>query len=183
MNQVMWERELKPNLWIRLIKGDLTQENVDAIVNAANSHLLHGGGVAAAIVLRGGISIQLESMKVAPVATGNCAVTSAGKLPCKHVIHAVGPVWGEGDEDAKLFSAITNSLIKADSLYLDSISFPAISSGIYGFPKDRCAVIFKRAILEYSNVFTDQYLKEIRICLIDKNDLNIFMKEFSSMGI
>lgn len=183
MNQVMWEKEIKPNLWIRLVKGDLTQENVDAIVNAANSHLLHGGGVAAAIVLKGGISIQLESMKVAPVATGNCAVTSAGKLPCQYVIHAVGPVWGEGDEDAKLLSAISNSLIKAESLNLSSISFPAISSGIYGFPKDRCAGIFKRAILEYSNVFTDPHLKEIRICLIGKNDLNIFMKEFSSMDI
>jgi len=181
MNQVIWEKEHK-QIWIRIVKGDLTAETVDAIVNAANSHLLHGGGVAAAIVLKGGLSIQIESLKVAPVYTGNCAVTSAGKLPCKYVIHAVGPVWGEGNEDAKLASAVLNSLKKADSLKLSSISFPAISSGIYCFPKDRCASVFRKIIEEYVNSDEVNCLHEIRICLINKGMVDIFVKEFSFMS-
>jgi O-acetyl-ADP-ribose deacetylase (regulator of RNase III) len=181
MNQVIWEKEHK-QIWIRIVKGDLTAETVDAIVNAANSHLLHGGGVAAAIVLKGGLSIQIESLKVAPVLTGNCAITSAGKLPCKYVIHAVGPVWGEGNEDAKLASAVLNSLKKADLLKLSSISIPAISSGIYGFPKDRCASVFRKIIEEYVNSDEVNCLHEIRICLINKEMVDIFVKEFSLMS-
>jgi O-acetyl-ADP-ribose deacetylase (regulator of RNase III) len=181
MNQVIWEKEHK-HIWIRIVQGDLTAETVDAIVNAANSHLLHGGGVAAAIVKKGGLSIQTESLKNAPVPVGNCVVTSAGNLHCKYVIHAVGPVWGEGNEDAKLASAVINSLRKADSLKLSSISFPAISAGIYGFPKERCASVFKKIIEEYVNSSKVNCLHEIRICLINQEMVDIFVKEFSLMN-
>lgn len=95
---------------IRIIKGDLTESNVDAIVNAANSHLKHGGGVAGAIVRKGGDIIQEESDRIGFVPVGNCAITSAGRLKAKYVIHTVGPRWGEGDEENKLKNAINSVL-------------------------------------------------------------------------
>src|SRR5512139_482510 len=116
---------------IELAQGDITGLSVDVIVNAANKHLQHGGGVAAAIVRRGGRIIQDESDKLAPIETGQAVITTGGKLPAKWVIHTLGPVWGEGDEDSKLRSAIRNSLKLADERNLKSIAFPAVSSGIY----------------------------------------------------
>ncbi|MGW8180284.1 MAG: macro domain-containing protein, partial [bacterium] len=109
--------------------------------NAANSHLQHGGGVAGAIVRKGGTIIQEESDRIGYVPVGHAALTTAGKLPAKYVIHAVGPRMGEGDEDSKLKNAVLNSLLLASEKGLRSISMPAISSGIFGFPKDRCALI------------------------------------------
>ena len=125
---------------IQLVNGDITERNVDAIVNAANSYLKHGGGVAAAIVRIGGNLIQQESDKIGFVPVGSAVVTSAGKLPSKAVIHTVGPKMGE-DEDNKLRKAVQSSLILASEKGFKSVSMPAISSGIYGFPKDRCAKI------------------------------------------
>jgi len=99
MNQVVREVTLPTGQVLRIVRGDITEERVDAIVNAANSHLKHGGGVAGAIVRKGGESIQRESdewvRQHGPVPTGQVAVTGAGNLPAKAVIHAVGPVWGE----------------------------------------------------------------------------------------
>ncbi|MBF0555132.1 MAG: macro domain-containing protein [Nitrospirae bacterium] len=126
---------------LRLVKGDITERAVDAIVNAANSHLQHGGGVAAAIVRKGGSIIQDESDKAGYTPVGTVAVTQAGKLPCKAVIHAVGPRMGEGNENEKLKNAVINSLAAAAERGFNSISMPAVSSGIFGFPKDRCAHI------------------------------------------
>src|SRR5512138_3029935 len=126
-------------------EGNLTQAPVEAIVNAANEDLAHGGGIAAAIVKEGGWSIQEESddwvRKHGPVTHGEPAYTKAGKLPFRYVIHAVGPRWGSGDEDAKLASAIRGSLVRAEELGLHSIAFPAIAMGIFGFPKQRAAQI------------------------------------------
>jgi O-acetyl-ADP-ribose deacetylase len=130
------------NKIIRLVKGDITEREVDAIVNAANSYLRHGGGgVAAAIVRKGGTIIQQESNKIGFVPVGFAAITTAGKLPCKAIIHAVGSRMGEGDEDNKLRKAVRSSLILASEKGYVSISMPAISSGIFGFPKDRCVRI------------------------------------------
>lgn len=126
---------------IRLVKGDITERAVDAIVNAANSYLKHGGGVAGAILRKGGGIIQKESDKIGFVPVGSSVVTGAGKLPCNAVIHAVGPKMGEGNEDAKLRSSLNSSLTLASERKFRSISIPAISSGIFGFPKDRCAKI------------------------------------------
>jgi O-acetyl-ADP-ribose deacetylase (regulator of RNase III) len=120
---------------VKSVLGDLTAERVDAIVNAANSRLAHGGGLAGAIVRRGGRVIQEESNRLAPVPVGGAATTSAGDLPCRWVIHAVGPRWGEGDEEAKLRSAVRASLDEADRLGARSIALPAISTGIFGYPK------------------------------------------------
>lgn len=108
--KVISEKKIN-NRTLRLVQGDVTERNVDAIVNAANSNLQHGGGVAGAILRKGGQIIQQESNKIGHVSVGSSAVTGAGELPCKAVIHAVGPRMGEGDEDAKLKSAI-NSVLK-----------------------------------------------------------------------
>ncbi len=137
---------LSPKTRLDIAQGDLTQEPVDAIVNAANKHLAHGGGVAGAIVSKGGRSIQRESddwvSQHGLVSHAEPAYTRAGSLPARYIIHAVGPVWGEGAEDTKLASAITGSLRRAEALGLESIAFPAISTGIFGFPKERAAHIF-----------------------------------------
>jgi|UniRef100_A0A7V3RF72 O-acetyl-ADP-ribose deacetylase (regulator of RNase III) len=160
---------------------DITTEKVDVIVNAANSHLAHGGGVALAISKAAGSILNVESSeyvkKHGPVKTGYVALTSGGNLFAKHVIHAVGPVWGEKDEDLKLSMAFYNSLKKADEIGAKSISFPAISSGIYGFPKERCAKIFYETIKRYFSNENSRIVL-VRICLYSKADLMIFEKVF-----
>ena len=164
--------------WIRLLQGDITEESVDAIVNAANSHLQHGGGVAGAIVRKGGYVIQEESNQIGFVPVGQCAMTGAGKLPAKYVIHAVGPMWGEGDEENKLYNAISNSLKLADEKQFKTISFPAISSGIFGFPKDRCAQILLQGALDFYQKHPATPITEIRFCIIDQLTVDIFEREF-----
>ncbi len=127
---------------VEIVVGDLTSQAVDAIVNAANSALAHGGGVAGAIVRRGGDEIQRESDRVAPVEVGGAAVTGAGRLPCRAVIHAVGPMWGEGDEEVKLRAAVRSALARAEERGFTSLAMPGIATGIFGYPKaDGCRVI------------------------------------------
>ena len=118
-----------------LVQGDLTELAVDAIVNAANSGLQLGGGVAGAIRTKGGPSIQEECNRIGPIRVGEAVVTGGGNLKASYVIHAVGPVYGEGDEDEKLRNATLNSLKRATEKGMKSIAFPAISTGIFGFPK------------------------------------------------
>jgi O-acetyl-ADP-ribose deacetylase len=166
---------------LRLVLGDLTERVVDAIVNAANSHLQHGGGVAGAIVRKGGQIIQNESDKIGFTPVGTSVMTSAGILPAKFVIHTVGPMMGEGDEDNKLKSAVLNSLLLASSRKLESISFPAISSGIFGFPKDRCAVILVGESEKFLRTNADTSLNLIEFCIHDDNTLFFFKKEFDKL--
>ncbi len=163
---------------IVLKQADITGENVDAIVNAANSRMQHGGGVAGAIVKKGGYSIQEESDRIGYVEVGHSALTNAGTLSVKKVIHTVGPQWGEGDEENKLANAVYNSLNLADENGLASISFPAVSSGIFGFPKDKCAEVMLGSIKNYLHRNPDTKLKKIFFCIIDSNTLNIFKEVF-----
>src|SRR5215216_7097571 len=153
MNAVVRERVPSTGQTIQLIQGDITIEEVDAIVNAANEHLQHGGGVAWAISKKGGPAIQKESddwiQQHGSVPHAHPAWTSGGHLPAKYVIHAVGPVWGDGNEDQNLSDAVTGSLRIADELRCSSIGIPAISTGIFGFPKDRAAKIIFSAIKAY----------------------------------
>jgi O-acetyl-ADP-ribose deacetylase (regulator of RNase III) len=165
------EIRLHNNKILRLVKGDITERNVDAIVNAANSYLKHGGGVATAIVRKGGRIIQEESDKIITsrglVPVGSAVITTAGNLPCKAVIHAVGPRLGEGDEDYKLRKAVRSSLLLASEKGFKSISMPAISSGIFGFPKDRCAKILveeSKTFLQGNN--NDDYGNSILIIIL-----------------
>lgn len=166
---------------LKLVQGDITGETVDAIVNAANSYLQHGGGVAGAIVRKGGHIIQEESNKIGHVPVGQAALTTAGKLPAKYVIHAVGPRWGEGDEDSKLKNAVLNSLKLADERGFRSISMPAISSGIFGFPKDRCAEIILSTVSEFLQQHPDSPVQEVRICLYDTPTVQVFQEKFGEM--
>ncbi len=159
---------------------DITKDDSEAIVNAANSSLKHGGGVAWAIVREGGQIIQKESdeyvKKHGPVPTGEVAVTSGGKLKAKYVIHAVGPIWrgGKNNEDSLLFNAVYNTLKKANELGVKSVAMPAISTGIYGFPKDRAAKIFGKAISKFIEDFKDTEIKKIKICHLDERNAKIF---------
>lgn len=182
MSMLIVEKSPFPGRSIKLIHGDLTESKVDAIVNAANAHLHHGGGVAGAIVRRGGESIQRESdtwvREHGPVTQANPAITSAGDLPCQFVIHAVGPIWGEGEEDTKLHAAVYNALALADSRHFASLALPAISTGIFGFPKERGARIILDAILQFIQDHPGTSLAEIQIVLIDQPSVEIFAKEF-----
>jgi O-acetyl-ADP-ribose deacetylase (regulator of RNase III) len=162
---------------IRIVKGDITERDVDAIVNAANFYLKHGGGVAGAIVRKGGQIIQEESDRIGFVPVGSAAMTGAGSLPCKAVIHAVGPRMGEGDEDNKLASAVKSSLKLASENGFKSISFPAISSGIFGFPKDRCANILIKESKRFIDENPDTSLQLIEFCLFDDETTGYFVKE------
>ncbi len=162
---------------IRIVQGDITERDVDAIVNAANSHLKHGGGVAGAIVRKGGQIIQEESDRIGFVPVGSAAITGAGSLPCKAVIHAVGPRMGEGDEDNKLASAVKSSLKLASEKGFRSISLPAISSGIFGFPKDRCAHILIREAKRFVDENPDTSLELIEFCLFDDETTGYFVRE------
>lgn len=120
---------------LEAVLGDMTAESSDVIVNAANRQLAHGGGLAGMIVRVGGASIQRESDRLAPIEVGSAVTTTAGALPCRWVVHAVGPRWGEGDEETKLRSAVAAALAEAARVAAHSISLPAISTGIFGYPK------------------------------------------------
>ncbi len=163
------------NSQLELIEGDITEMTTDAIVNAANSYLKHGGGVAGAIVRKGGRIIQDESDKIGYCPVGEAVITGAGSLKAKHVIHTVGPRMGEGNEDEKLKNATVNSLKLADREGLESITFPAISAGIFGFPIDRCAEIMLENIIEYLSGKTG--LKRVVFCLFGRDSFDVFQKE------
>jgi len=167
---------------LRLVQGDITGRDVDAIVNAANSFLQHGGGVAGAIVKKGGYIIQEDSDKIGFTPVGTAVITGAGKLPARFVIHAVGPRMGEGDEDNKLRSAVLNSLLLASEKGLKSISMPAISSGIFGFPKDKCAEILVRTVLNYIKENPESSLECIEFCVYDDFTMGHFKKEFDKIS-
>jgi len=179
MSKVLAEKKFAGGQLLQLVSGDLTEEHVDAIVNAANSHLQHGGGVAGAILRRGGGQIQVESdawvRQHGPVPHASPACTSAGRLPCRYVIHAVGPVWGEGDEDAKLAAAVDGALQLAGRLSLASLAPPAISTGIFGFPKERAAGVIFSTIQEYFQQNPAPGLHLVRLAIIDRPTLDAFL--------
>lgn len=169
---------------LELLRGDLTRQAVDAIVNAANAYLSHGGGVAAAIVDAGGEIIQRESDEWVrahgPVPHDRPAVTGAGRLPCRYVIHAVGPMWGEGGEQIKLAQAVRGSLRAADELGLRSLALPPISTGIFGFPKALAAGIFLNTIAAYFQENPRSGLSLARIVIIDQGTYQIFADAFQA---
>lgn len=181
MNRLLTETKLSEAAVLKLIQGDITDEVVDAIVNAANSHLQHGGGVAGAIVRKGGRIIQEESDKIGEVPVGETAITTAGSLPSQFVIHAVGPRWGEGKEEQKLEQAVLSSLVLAEDRGFSSISFPAISAGIFGFPKDRCARVMLTTIRRHFRETAQTSLQEVRLCLYDPPTVQAFKEAFGEI--
>ena len=167
------------NRVIRFIKGDITEVEADAIVNAANRFLKHGGGVAAAIVKKGGEEIQRESNKIVseygPLEVGEAVATTAGRLKAKKVIHTVGPVYGEGGEREKLMRATINSLRLADTYMFKSISFPAISTGIYRVPVELSAESMIEAVKTYLDENPETNLREIIFVLYTGNVYDKFV--------
>ncbi len=156
-----------------LLQGDITEMDTDAIVNAANKNLVLGAGVAGAIRAKGGPAIQEECDRIGGAPVGGAVITTGGNLKANYVIHAVGPRMGEGDEDQKLADATRNSLKLADEKGLSSICFPAISTGIFGFPKERCAWIMLTTVGE--NLKKEKIsLKEVVFCLWGEETLQIF---------
>ncbi len=164
---------------IELKKGDITNEETDAIVNAANEALVLGGGVAGAISRAGGYAIQEECHKKAPIQTGEAVITTGGSLKARYVIHAVGPRMGDGDEEIKLRSATMSALRVADENGLKSISFPAISTGIYGYPMRECAKIMLKAAIEYLNGATG--LNKIVFVLFTQKDYAVFEERLNKL--
>lgn len=165
------------NSKIKLIQGDITELNTDVIVNAANAQLIMGGGVAGAIRRKGGPLIQEECNKIGGSFVGGAVITTGGNLRAKHVIHAIGPRMGEGDEDEKLKNATINSLKLMDEHELKNIAFPAISTGIFGYPIENCAKIMISTAKEYLSGETQ--IEEVVFCLYSKPDFEVFKKELN----
>ena len=159
---------------IRVVEGDITLLDVEAVVNAANKQLRLGGGVAGAIRNRGGPAIQEECDRLASIEVGEAVITRGGNLKAKYVIHAVGPVHGEGDEEAKLARATLSSLRIASDQKILSLAFPAISAGIYGFPLQECSQIMLRVSLEFLK--KNGFPREVVFCLYGAEAYEIFRK-------
>jgi O-acetyl-ADP-ribose deacetylase (regulator of RNase III) len=166
---------------LELVDGDITEMETDAIVNAANDRLILGGGVAGAIRRKGGPQIQAECDRIGGTFVGGAVITTAGRLKARHVIHAVGPRMGEGDEDEKLRNATLNSLKVADENGLKSIAFPAISTGIFGFPIQRCAEIMLGTTAEYLRGKTG--LERVVFCLYGQDSYAVFARQLQKMGL
>lgn len=168
-------KELKvKNSKIKLKQGDITELDTDVVVNAANAQLIMGGGVAGAIRRKGGPAIQEECNKIGGTFVGGAVITTGGNLKAKHVIHAVGPRMGEGGEDEKLKNATLNSLKLMDEFKLKTIAFPAISTGIFGYPIDRCAKMMMSTAKEYLS--RDTQIEEVIFCLYTSSDFDVFEK-------
>jgi O-acetyl-ADP-ribose deacetylase (regulator of RNase III) len=158
-----------------LVEADITELAVDAIVNPANGDLKLGSGVAGAIRQKGGPSIQKECDRIGGTPVGTAVITGAGELPQKHVIHAVGPRMGEGEEDRRLASAVRSSLALADRHNLKSIAVPAISTGNFDVPVGRCARVTLTEIHRYLQGGTK--LERVVVCLFDDETFAIFRQE------
>ena len=160
---------------LELLDGDITELEVDAIVNAANEELDLGSGVSGAIRKKGGPSIQAECKRIGGAPVGTAVLTGAGDLPSKHVIHAVGPKKGDEDVDRKLASAVRSALALADRHRLKSIAIPAISTGSFGLPVDRCARITLTEVHRYLQGGTK--IDRVVLCLLGEEFFKTFRKE------
>ena len=161
---------------LKVIQGDITQLKVDAIVNAANHTLLGGGGVDGAIHRAAGPELLRECRTLGGCRTGEAKITSAYNLPCKYVIHTVGPVWYGGDhnEMKDLFNCYTNSLKLAELYSCESVAFPCISTGVYHFPKEQAAQIAITAIKQISPSL--KAVKEVTFVCFSEGDKKIYDK-------
>ena len=161
---------------IELTQGDITRVRVDAIVNAANEALQLGSGVAGAIRVNGGPTIQEECDRIGTCAVGQAVVTPAGKLAAKWVIHAVGPVWkgGNSGEEMLLASAVLQALRRAEDIGATSVALPAISSGGFGFPLESAAEISVAAAKSFAP--HAEYVQKIVFCLFDETTFKAFQK-------
>jgi O-acetyl-ADP-ribose deacetylase (regulator of RNase III) len=171
---VLYLREYGP-VTFEIVHGDITEEITDAIVNAANEQLQHGGGVAAAIVEKGGDIIQIESNRLAPVPIGEAVVTGPGKLSVRFVIHTVGPQWRGGGfgEEEQLTAAVLNALKRATELGLESLSLPAVSCGIFSYPPAHAAGVIIRTIRIFCKE-QETSLRHIRCTILERDTAELF---------
>lgn len=171
---------------LRIIQGDITQQDTEAIVNAANSSLMGGGGVDGAIHRAGGPSILEECKQIrarqGKLPTGEAVITTGGNLKAKYVIHTVGPVWSGGNknEDELLRRAYVSSLSLAREKGVKSVSFPSISTGAYRFPVDRAAKIALSAVKDFLE--KEGALEEVRFVLFSRDDLQTYEKAWEEFG-
>jgi len=168
--EVVAREELPGGRLFEVVVGDLLKEPVEAIVNAANGHLAHGGGVAAVIARAAGSALVAEGDQIVsqggPIPVGESVVTTAGELPFEGVIHTVGPHQGIGQEEARLEAALRSAFLRAHERGWASVSFPAVSSGIFAVPLDVCARAYVAAVRGFWDDHPDTSLKSIRICLL-----------------
>ncbi len=162
---------------IKIVQGDITDRKVDAIVNAANNELILGAGVAGAIRRKGGPKIQEECDRIGPIKVGEAAITTAGNLPAKFVIHAASMGFGIPTTAKSLESSIWNSMKLAEENGVKSIAFPAIGTGVAGFPMRDCARITLSTITRYLENSTHQF-ELIELVLYDSNSYQIFKEEY-----
>lgn len=170
MNKILREKQYQNGSVVVLVQGDITLAEVDAIVNPANQLLQHGGGLAGLLSRKAGPVLQKESNiwveEHGPVTHENPAYTSAGKLPFKTIIHAVGPVWGSGDEKQKLEQAVLGALSLTEEMDLSSVALPAISTGIFGFPLQEASVVILGAVDAYLSQGSGK-LQQVQVVLYD----------------
>jgi O-acetyl-ADP-ribose deacetylase (regulator of RNase III) len=160
---------------LELVEGDITDLEVDSIVNAANEQLQLGSGVAGAIRRKGGPSIQEECNRIGGTPVGTAVMTGAGHLKARRIIHAVGPRMGEGDEDKRLAAAVRAALALADRRGMKSIALPALSTGNFGFPIDRAARIMLTEIHRFLQGGTK--LERVIVCLLGDEAFGVFKRE------
>ena len=161
---------------VECVRGDITsQEDVAAIVNAANAQLRSGGGVAGAIHRAAGPGLEREARPLAPISPGEAVITGGHDLPNRHVIHTLGPVYGQDrPEDELLAHSYRNSLALAEENELDSIAFPAISTGVFGYPVEEAAEVALRTVVEEAHKL--EHVRHIRFVLFGEKDLEVHEK-------
>ncbi|GAW94268.1 macro domain-containing protein [Calderihabitans maritimus] len=160
---------------VRIIRGDITDQEVEAVVNAANNHLWMGAGVAGAIKKKGGTEIEEEAVRKGPIPVGEAVVTGAGRLKAKYVIHAAGMGQDLRTDGNKIRLATTNSLQRAAELGLKSVAFPAIGTGVGGFPAPEAARVMLEVITEHLK--GDTSLEEVRLVLFDETTYQAFLEQ------
>jgi putative ATPase len=169
-----------------VVAGNLLEETTDAIVNAANGHLAHGGGVAAAIARAAGPALEEEGDRIVAekgeVPVGEAVVTTAGRLPFKGVIHAVGPHMGIGREEDRLAQALQSAFLRAHERGWASVSFPAVSSGIFAVPLETCARAYMRAVRGFFAAHPDTRVRTVRLCLMPGLLADIVRAELGASG-
>jgi O-acetyl-ADP-ribose deacetylase (regulator of RNase III) len=165
---------------VRLIKGDITELEVDAFVFYAQPDLALGSGFGGAVSVRGGPSVQKELDELGPVETTQVVVSEAGKLNASFIVHAVGPRFNEEDMEGKLRTTVSNSLKAAEEKGIKRIAFPAMGAGFYGVPLDMCARVMIETIKSYLEGETE--IQEVIICVIDRREFAPFETQLASLN-
>lgn len=176
----MAEKSLNGRI-LRLVKGDVIDQKVDAFVFYASSNLVLGSGYGTAIAVKGGPSIQKALNALAPVEVGKAVVTEAGNLEARWIIHAVGPKFQEPDEERKLRDTMRAALQTAEEKGVETLAFPPMGTGFYGVAPDLCAKVMIETIREHLDGRTS--LREVRICLKDTREIGPFMRHLEAAGV